>query len=731
METAGTGADGGRPAVHSVEGSGLTVVYRIFGAIYGAAILSVVGHHVLSLLHSPSLIRLSLLIADSLLGLMWATTQSFRFRTVYRTVFPHNLRAVLPSHQFPAIDIFVCTADPYKEPPLGVANTALSMMAYDYPSPDKISVYISDDGGSQLTLFAFMEAAKFAKHWLPFCRQRQLIDTCPAVFFSSAYPPTVETEQLKKMYENMRHRIEHVLEEGKVDKNELADDEEREAIKKWSQAKFTRKDHPTVIQVILVNKKDKDITGIPMPNLIYVAREKSTMSSHHFKAGALNALLRVSAIMSNAPIVLTQDCDMYSNDPQTILRALCYFSDSNLKPDLGYVQFPQRFHGLNKKDIYANEFKRLFIANPQGMDGLFGPSYVGSGCFFSRRTFFGGPLSFVDPEIPELRPGSIVDKPILELAHHVAGCNYEDRTSWGSKMGFRYGSIVEDYNTGYHLQCEGWKSVFCNPKRPAFLGDIPINLNDLLNQTKRWAVGLADVLFSKRTPIIYGTRHMGLLMGLSYSHYALWPTLCVPITIYAILPPLALLNNVSIFPKVSDALFLVYVFLFVGSYAQDCLDFILADGTFSRWWSDQRMFLIRGLTSYLFGTIELITRSLGIASEGFNVTSKVVVSEQEKRYDQGIFEFGLHSPMIVSLSAAAILNLAALLIGIAKIWGEAWLDRLFVQVFLAGFASVNGWPIYEAMFMRSDNGRIPRKTTIISTVIVAALYAIISFLVTK
>ncbi|GMQ05846.1 hypothetical protein CsSME_00050692 [Camellia sinensis var. sinensis] len=74
-----------------------------------------------------------------------------------------------------------------------------------------------------------------------------------------------------------------------------------------------------------------------MPNLIYVSRHKSKTSPHHFKAGALNALVRVSTIMTNAPIVLTLDCDMYSNDPQTPHRMLCFFSDPKLRPNLGYV----------------------------------------------------------------------------------------------------------------------------------------------------------------------------------------------------------------------------------------------------------------------------------------------------------------------------------------------------------------------------------------------------------
>lgn len=65
---------------------------------------------------------------------------------------------------------------------MNVVNTALSLLAYDYPS-EKVSVYVSDDGGSNLTLFAFFEAAKFAKVWVPFCRENEVDDRCPEAFF--------------------------------------------------------------------------------------------------------------------------------------------------------------------------------------------------------------------------------------------------------------------------------------------------------------------------------------------------------------------------------------------------------------------------------------------------------------------------------------------------------------------------------------------------------------------
>ena len=112
---------------------------------------------------------------------------------VYRSEFPEKLKEVVNESDFPALDVFICTADPYKEPPMSLVNTALSVMAYDYPA-EKVSVYISDDGGSQITLFAFMEAAKFASHWLPFCRKNNIVDRSPDAYFASNQPLCSETQ---------------------------------------------------------------------------------------------------------------------------------------------------------------------------------------------------------------------------------------------------------------------------------------------------------------------------------------------------------------------------------------------------------------------------------------------------------------------------------------------------------------------------------------------------------
>ncbi|CAL9030454.1 unnamed protein product [Prunus brigantina] len=393
--------------LHTHKRSRRTTANRVFAVVHSCAILALLYRHALSLLHSTSLtsflITLTFLISDSILAFMLSTTQSSRMTPIYRKEFLENLKRVVKESDFPALDVFICTADPFKEPPMNVVNTALSVMAYDYPT-DKVSVYVSDDGGSALTLFAFMEAAKFASHWLPFCRENNIVECCPEAYFETDHSRLPEADKIKIMYQGMKVMVNNVIERGKVgDDQYITGERERLAFRKWTDG-FTRQDHPTIIQVLLDNSKDRDIADNSMPNLIYVSREKSRTSHHNFKAGALNALLRVSAAMTNAPIVLTLDCDMFSNDPQTPHRALCYFLDPKIQSELGYVQFPQRFCGIDKSDMYASENRRLFEINPRGIDRVLGPNYVGTGCFFLKKSFLWRPIEVFATRKPPTWP---------------------------------------------------------------------------------------------------------------------------------------------------------------------------------------------------------------------------------------------------------------------------------------------------------------------------------------
>lgn len=67
-----------------------------------------------------------------------------------------------------------------------VINTVLSVMAYEYP-PEKLSVYLSDDGGSDITFYALLEASRFAKVWIPFCKKFKVEPRSPGAYFKEAY----------------------------------------------------------------------------------------------------------------------------------------------------------------------------------------------------------------------------------------------------------------------------------------------------------------------------------------------------------------------------------------------------------------------------------------------------------------------------------------------------------------------------------------------------------------
>ena len=136
----------------------------------------------------------------------------------------------------------------------------------------------------------------------------------------------------------------------------------------------------------------------------------------------------------------------------------------------------------------------------------------------------------------------------------------------------------------------------------------------------------------------------------------------------------------------------------MGAYGQDLLDFVLASGTVQRWWNDQRIWHVRGLSCYIFGLVEFSMKLLGVSAFGFNVTSKVLDDEQRKRYEQGVFEFGVNSSMFVPVTMAALINLISFLQGLVEAF-KGNVDGVFVQMFVSGFAVANCWPVYDAMVL--------------------------------
>ncbi|KAL0360395.1 UNVERIFIED_CONTAM: Cellulose synthase A catalytic subunit [UDP-forming] [Sesamum radiatum] len=279
-----------------------------------------------------------------------------------------------------------------KEPPLITANTVLSILAVDYPV-DKVSCYVSDDGAAMLTFEALSETSEFARKWVPFCKKYCIEPRAPEWYF--AQKVDYLRDKVEPTFVRERRAMKREYEEFKIRINALVAMAAKVPEEGWTMQDGTPwpgnnvRDHPGMIQVFLGQNGVRDIEGNELPRLVYVSREKRPGFDHHKKAGAMNALIRVSAVISNAPYLLNVDCDHYINNSKAFREAMCFMMDPQSGKKICYVQFPQRFDGIDRHDRYSNRNVVFFDINMKGLDGIQGPIYVGTGCVFRRQALYG------------------------------------------------------------------------------------------------------------------------------------------------------------------------------------------------------------------------------------------------------------------------------------------------------------------------------------------------------
>ena len=108
---------------------------------------------------------------------------------------------------------------------------------------------------------------------------------------------------------------------------------------------------------------------IRLPMFVYVSREKRPGYDHNKKAGAMNALVRASAVLSNGAFILNLDCDHYIYNCKAIREGMCFMMDRGGE-NICYIQFPQRFEGIDPSDRYANHNTVFFDGNMRALDGV-------------------------------------------------------------------------------------------------------------------------------------------------------------------------------------------------------------------------------------------------------------------------------------------------------------------------------------------------------------------------
>jgi hypothetical protein len=173
-----------------------------------------------------------------------------------------------------------------------------------------------------------------------------------------------------------------------------------------------------------------------------------------------------------------------------------------------------------------------------------------------------------------------------------------------------------------------------------------------------------------------------------------------------------------------------YIYVSVVKNIYSAYEALLYGDTLRGWWNGQRMWMIRRITSYLYGTIDTIRTLLGLSKMRFEVSSKVSDEDESKRYEQEIMEFGSWSTDYVIIATIALLNLACLVRWLCQILasgGNTPWNGYCLQVVLCGLLVIINIPIYEAMFLRKDTGRIPFSVTLASIGVVMFALSVLLF----
>lgn len=176
--------------------------------------------------------------------------------------------------------------------------------------------------------------------------------------------------------------------------------------------------------------------------------------------------------------------------------------------------------------------------------------------------------------------------------------------------------------------------------------------------------------------------------------------------------------------QISSPWFLPFAYLIIGELAYSLGAFLYCGGTLQAWWNEQRMWMFKRTTSYLFALIDTVFKVLGFAKSAFVITTKVADQDVLHRYEKEMMEFGTSSPMFTIIATLSMLNLISLVGGIKRVLMSLDIrifESLSLQFLLCGYVVILNLPVYQGLFFRRDKGRMPTSVTFKSVVL--ALFA--------
>ncbi|KAG0498294.1 hypothetical protein HPP92_002985 [Vanilla planifolia] len=207
------------------------------------------------------------------------------------------------------------------------------------------------------------------------------------------------------------------------------------------------------------------------------------------------------------------------------------------------------------------------------------------------------------------RPGALVvprpplDPATVAEAVSVISCWYEDKTEWGDRVGWIYGSVTEDVVTGYRMHNRGWHSVYCITKRDAFRGSAPINLTDRLHQVLRWATGSVEIFFSRNNALL-ATRRLKILQRVAYLNVGIYPFTSVFLLVYCFLPALSLFSGQFIVQNLSVTFLIYLLTITITLIGLAILEVRWSGVGLEEWWRNEQFWLISGTSAHLYAVVQ-------------------------------------------------------------------------------------------------------------------------------
>ncbi|XP_047092461.1 probable mixed-linked glucan synthase 3 [Lolium rigidum] len=619
----------------------------------------------------------------------------------------------------PGIDVFVTTANPIDEPILYTMNCILSILAVDYPV-DKNACYLSDDAGALVTYEALVETAKFATLWVPFCRKYCIEPRAPESYFelkaqsyicSSLEDFIIDHKYVHRKYDEFKMQIEMLPDTIRersdtynnihINATFMADGTQWPGT--WiDPTESHKKGHHASIVQIIVNQPshipqrglpvcakenvDFSTTDVRLPMLVYVSREKHPSYDHQKKAGAMNVQLRVSALLSNAPFIINFDCDHYINNSQSFRAAVCFMLDPREGENTAFVQFPQRFDNVDPTDRYCNHNRVFFDGTMLALNGLQGPSYLGTGCMFrrialygigsprrradgvtTRTNIFGNSTSFLDsmlsPDQEQEMSLKLNEMAISELVD-VMACAYEVCTGWGKDVGWIYNIATEDIATGFRAHRQGWCSKFCTIKPDAFRGTAPINLTERLLQIMRWSGGSLELFFSHSNPL-FARGWLHPIQRVAYLNMTIYPITSIFIVVYGLCPMMWLLPGEFYIQRPFTRYVLYVIMIILMIHIIGVFEIKWAGITWMDWWRNEQFFMIGATSAYPTAVLYMLVKLVTGKGIQFRITSKQTSANTNDKFaDLYVFRW---VPLLIPTTLVFAVNVGAIGVALGKV----------------------------------------------------------------